>query len=252
MKMIARSKEKIVVFILSLFFIIGFVPRDIAGAKRFMKVGDYVQFGTYSNEPILWRVISVDASGSPMIFSDAVLCVKDFDLQGSANWERSSIRRWLNSSEEKVNSDNGYDEQESGFLFDFTKEEQDTIKLVPRKSILSIESESRDGGTELYKYDKYTTGVQYTSNYQITYSYNEGYYDKAFYKIVLDKVCLLSEKEIFDTEKVLQGEKSGDNSYTVFRCKGDNYWLRTPYMPSGGTSVIYVNSGGGMDYSAIG
>lgn len=84
------------------------------GAVSFKK-GDYVLFGRYLGEPILWKVVSVEG-GRPLLVSERILCLKAFDASGncaahtgkdtvkfgSSAWETSTLRTWLNSAEENV------------------------------------------------------------------------------------------------------------------------------------------------------
>ena len=108
-----------------------------------LKVNDYVKFGKYNNQPILWKIIDTD-NGNILLMSEYILCFKAFDangksdafhktdseLYGSSSWENSSIKQWLNSDEINVTyshcapdknstfkSQNPYSE-ESGFLSD--------------------------------------------------------------------------------------------------------------------------------------
>lgn len=121
-----------------------------------VKVGEYVLFGKYCGEPILWKC--VDNSSGSMLVSEYVLCEKAYDaaesgvsgegsdaiqIMGSNVWSNSNLREWLNSEDQKVvystmpptkkavNSvnpvtDNGYAD-EAGFLNNFT---QDEIKKI--------------------------------------------------------------------------------------------------------------------------
>jgi len=68
--------------------------------------GDYVLFGRYLGEPILWRVIPADGE-NPLLFSEYVLCFKAFTacanpFEGSSDWQGSTLRQWLNSAREAV------------------------------------------------------------------------------------------------------------------------------------------------------
>ena len=83
-----------------------------------LKVGDYLQMGTYNNAPIIWRCIGYDHEGSPIMFSDQIISIKPFDAQttekvdshardtsdtqranyGSNYWPDSNLRTWLNSA----------------------------------------------------------------------------------------------------------------------------------------------------------
>lgn len=142
-----------------------------------MDVGDYVQFGQYWDDPIVWRVINKNDDGSLMLYSDRILCCKAFDANGdttdgrddaegnrvkygSNNWEKSNLREWLNSedtvvqySHQKPDAEHlrlqynystgedgpGYNpyDKESGFLSNFTKAEQDVIAPYEHDVILS-------------------------------------------------------------------------------------------------------------------
>lgn len=107
-----------------------------------LKKGDFVIFGSYLNEPILWRVADIDKNNRPLLISEYVLCMKaydaagksethkdsDYEKCGSPKWETSTLRQWLNSNEYKVNwkysvpsAENVHDglrayENEAGFL----------------------------------------------------------------------------------------------------------------------------------------
>ncbi|MCL2105991.1 MAG: hypothetical protein FWH26_02875 [Oscillospiraceae bacterium] len=63
--------------------------------------GDYVLFGHYRGEPILWQAIA-EEEGGLLLFSDAVLCLKAFaaaaePVKASSDWRTSALRQWLNS-----------------------------------------------------------------------------------------------------------------------------------------------------------
>lgn len=71
-----------------------------------LQEGDYLLFGRYLEEPILWRVISMEA-GKPLLFSERVLCFKAFaacenPLEGLSDWQGSALRQWLNCTESHV------------------------------------------------------------------------------------------------------------------------------------------------------
>ena len=91
-------------------------------------VGNYLKFGAYLSQPIVWRVINkVDAAylaanpgsglheGDLMLLSDKIISIKPFDatgenlitgaggdadrgLYGSNYWDKSNLKAWLNSS----------------------------------------------------------------------------------------------------------------------------------------------------------
>jgi len=141
------------------------------------KLGEEVVFGRYNNADIVWYVIKISEDGKEavllskdiltmkgfnpskekwglyngenQVFSDA-LAHTDMKVQayayGENSWETSTIRKWLNSSEKKVeytdfipeskrfaDGMNGYD-VEPGFLYNFTEEERN---LIIEKTILT-------------------------------------------------------------------------------------------------------------------
>ena len=65
-----------------------------------LEQGDYLWFGTYLGEPILWRVIAID-DGKPLLFSAYILSFKAFSTS-SNDWQTSTLRQWLNSTEEQI------------------------------------------------------------------------------------------------------------------------------------------------------
>lgn len=85
-----------------------------------LHTGDYVAFGKYNDQPILWKVIKID-DGRPLLWSVYSLCFKSFD-DNSNLWDTSKLRQWLNSSQ-------GIDPyyNEVGFLSGFTPEEISAI-----------------------------------------------------------------------------------------------------------------------------
>ena len=150
-----------------------------AASGSALKVGDYVQFGSYNGSPILWRVIDVDSKNGPLLFSEKILTLKCFDAgepveslpqdypnYGNNYWASSNIRDWLNSSAEKVEwtmnepgyafvegGKNAYDD-EAGFLYNFTEAERNSINEVSQKHALDMISKSvAEGGSELLVYN---------------------------------------------------------------------------------------------------
>lgn len=110
-----------------------------------LKKGDFVFFGKYGGEDILWQVTDV-SNGKPLLTSYYVICQKPFDAGdekykfGSSNWESSSLKKWLNSSDTNVSYDNPPDngsvsggwnsyDSEPGFLNEdnFTKIQKNMI-----------------------------------------------------------------------------------------------------------------------------
>lgn len=209
------------------------------------KVGDYILFSTYLDEPILWRVIDRDESGDPLLLSEYIITLKAFDASGdkytdsrrqkygSSYWIDSNIRQWLNSADKKIKwkmnepsaenlwcGFNPYNE-ESGFLSDdnFTGAERRAIKSVTRRLTLSeYDRDKAIGGSEYHRYDR-----------NIDSLYN---YDKVYYQMTTDKVFFLSLGELktlfFDrgweyrtrpTEKAVE-----QSQYEIPQKRIDKYW----------------------------
>ena len=146
------------------------------GASSKIQIGDYLQMGTYYDEPVLWRCVDIDENG-PLILSDKIICVKPYDAMGEQNlltgshsrgrneegsnyWGDSNMRSWLNSDASAGNvewlcgnppyEDNlvlpyelhkGYDHngyaREAGFLSNFSPSEKAAIKEVTQKCIVA-------------------------------------------------------------------------------------------------------------------
>ena len=131
-------------------------PLITDGKKRDVRLnkGDYIYFGKYLDEPILWEVLSVE-NNKTLIMTHHIITFKAFDVAGednqyhnvdsekygSSNWDNSTLKQWLNSDEKVVTythcpptqkstfkNYNAYD-NESGFLYDdnFIESEKELI-----------------------------------------------------------------------------------------------------------------------------
>ena len=72
-----------------------------------LKQNDYLYFGKYNGENILWKVLSIDENGNTLLLSERAICFMPFNTgktvtAGSSDWKSSTIRQWLNSSETKT------------------------------------------------------------------------------------------------------------------------------------------------------
>jgi len=133
-----------------------------------ISIGDYIIFGTYYGEPILWRCVDIE-NGKPLMLTDRIITIRPFDAggshpndnewnrrynNGSNLWETSNMRSRLNSTapagevvwlcENPPTADrvwNGYNAyaHESGFLSNdnFTASERSAIWQVSQRSHLS-------------------------------------------------------------------------------------------------------------------
>ncbi len=89
------------------------IPQPTTENPR-LRTGDYLYFGRYDNEPILWRVIYVNPDGTPLLLTDKIITFKAFDARGdyyrdddrrrngSNDWLTSNLRQWLNSSARRI------------------------------------------------------------------------------------------------------------------------------------------------------
>lgn len=189
-----------------------------------LKIGDYVQMGSYYDDPILWRCVDIDENG-PLMLSDRILCLKPWDAPGSnvsgshgryqgreqvgSNyWKDSNIRLWLNSdaaagdivwscgnppSAENVEH-NAYAD-EAGFLHAFTALEKGVIKSVTQKSLLAA-ADKDIAGAKGSAFHKYNAIIYSVSNGKLVYESILENYDEAYYEEVEDSVFLLDVKQI--------------------------------------------------------
>ena len=239
-----------------------------------LKVGDYIGFGKYYGQPVVWRVINVDDEGCPLLLSDKLLSFKCFDaaerdksanevrkIYGSNLWENSNIREWLNSSAKTVSYSTSapivenvcYGENSSanepGFLAGFTAEEQELIKTSSHEILLpETEKDLKEFGTEIFSS---------TSRDKMNRIY--GNYDSSFGKTVKDKVFLLSVKELRDyvldrgwdikAAPTPQAEARDESDYEELKHETDgnwSWWLSTPCATTP-DCVYYVSYDGYLD-----
>lgn len=128
-----------------------------------IKVNDYVTFGTYYGEPILWKCVEADPENGVMLLSENIITLKAYDAAesgtwfeeggtystvvneqkyGSKVWATSNIREWLNSNATVVSystqppvaaaiidGENAYAD-EPGFLTNLTESERGMLMPV--------------------------------------------------------------------------------------------------------------------------
>lgn len=193
------------------------------------KIGDYVRFGTYNGQPIVWRVIHNDTNKNPILFADRIISVKAFDAAGpyhrntrKANHSRvtlgsnfyrdSNLRQWLNSDQKTIDwiqndperrrISGGYNvyHTEQGFLADgnFSAGERRLIRPFTHRVILSnIDTEFKSGGNAIHRMSEDIKGSMTN-------------YDSAYYQELTDRVFLLSVKQlkeyVFDRSRELGPE----------------------------------------------
>ncbi|QUH25553.1 S-layer homology domain-containing protein [Serpentinicella alkaliphila] len=240
-----NNYKKKVAIIIVISILLSFIPliTNKTQANQSIKIGDYIQFGSYYDEPILWRVINIDKKGDPLLFSEYTLTTKAFDAAGDNHlnrtaktsesnvWEMSTIRQWLNSSDRSISwlrnppsienlrgGTNPYD-KEKGFLADgnFTSIERNMIKPSTHKVLLPEEYiDKREGGREGHEYNSEVDDVVQN-------------YENSWYKNITDKVFLLSIKEfkeyVYDRD---WGYELPTNPTKHCTPSPIGYWFRTP------------------------
>jgi hypothetical protein len=163
-----------------------------------LKIGDYVFFGSYNDIPIIWRVVSLDQEGNPLLFSVYIITFKTFDSAGhhhgstslnrekygSNYWAGSNLRQWLNSKDKRIDwlqnpptkenmweGHNPYD-HEKGFLANgnFKESDRQLIKLVKNKVLLDeFDVNKKVGGTEVFEVDYEEDLLGAYNNYSTSY-----------------------------------------------------------------------------------
>ena len=219
-----------------------------ADNKPTIKIGDYIQMGTYEGTPIVWRCVAEDDNG-PLMLSDRVLCdYMPYDAQtnknnktgshrrnswrdnfGSNHWRDSNIRSWLNSNaeagkvkwlcgnpptEDSVYPKTAAYDQKEGFLRSFRSDELGAIRTVKQRSIVS--------------HPEYTAGYIDAAGVDLPYNTTidtvaDGY-DSAHYEYIWDRVFLLDVQQLKTVNDNLNGYHIAKNRSGV----AWNYWLRTP------------------------
>ena len=181
-------------------------------------IGDYIQFGKYYDDPILWRYVADDENGK-LILSDKIICKKPYDVYNSRvsgshtrryaisnYWGDSTTRSWLNSKAPagKVNwlcgnppdrlqyFEGSYHEycNEAGFLSDgnFTQSERMVIKKVKQKSLLDkVDADCAVGGDPIY----WGKSLDSISDFVINR------YDKISYEYTEDMMFILDIKQLY-------------------------------------------------------
>lgn len=252
-----------------------------------LRYKEYIKFGKYLNEPIVWRVINIKGNKA-LILSDRIITFKCFDAKddiandptnnrdnyGSNDWNDSNLRLWLNSDKEmnidkyggngrapiSSNLYSGFNpyENEKGFLSEcnFSKEDRELIIPIEITHVIDTNSDIKDGGENEHGYTK--------KHYQPD-SMVDGY-DTAAYKKSQDSVFLLNIREIADyldgQLKHPDQELSYHYAYTTSVCREQSnynndpesdtdiweYWTRDAYTPNS-FSTRFIEQDGEVGYS---
>lgn len=211
----------------ALLFLFCITPHQQIVSDPLFQPGDYVQFGTYKSEPLVWIVLNHDKSNGYLLWCDKELEYQEFDKTDEANpgaeygsnsWETSDVRAWLNDS----------------FIKTFDENDQNLINKVKLKNVLNYnEIGSREGGDKPHYWTAVTPYVDQNYDRDAYYNYSE---DEIF---LLD--CSQLKKFVFDNRL---GFKKYD--YTGSKNEKTRYWLRTPYYNS--TSMARIVDKNGLVY----
>lgn len=256
--MVRKSNKSHVIYrVIALFamlcMITGMFGNQVSAAKvttgEDIKIGEYITFGTYGKESILWRVIDVDKEGNPLLYAENILTYKAFDDQlwvantaknyGNNYWATSDLRAWLNGVGDEIAYDasgapksgttkdgwNAY-EGEQGFLTEFTKQELNAIVLTQHKQLIDeVNSTSSSVVNKDAKLHRYESSMKACLTN----------YEDARYLITEEKVFLLDINEFYTL--IYQAgfpvvkeptEYAKEQNEAKNKLIFSPYWLRTP------------------------
>ena len=174
-----KSSINVPALVLALILLLAQIPAAAKAATVSLRPGVYVRLGSYMGQPVVWRCVGRDDNGLLMISRD-ILCFKAYS-DSSSRWDRSFIRTWLNSADEKVDwggrapdaehvDGNSYAD-EPGFLSGFSPEERALIKTADNKSVLN-ETEIADAseGNAVHLYNSTGQLLKTIQNYSVAYA----------------------------------------------------------------------------------
>ncbi|CAN7256146.1 S-layer homology domain-containing protein [Paenibacillus sp. LjRoot153] len=236
--------------------------------------GQFVQFGRYQEDSIVWQIVHQEDDGSWLLVSRQILALKPFDATGdqvdydgngspdtndeqranygSNYWAKSSLREWLNSENDTVTFSHQAPDNnhvlgnfndyagEAGFLSGFTQAEREAIQPKVVKTLLAgQDAGQKQGGTQAHTW----------SSASETVLQNE---ETAYYQKVTDRVFIPSLKEL--KEYII--DQGGDplripTASAVSRSEYKDktgitdqaawyYWLRDAYSGNGyGVRIVH-------------
>lgn len=170
---------KLKIFLLIFMLVFAQIPAVAASDSVTLRPGAYVRLGSYMGQPLIWRCVGRDENGLLLLSRD-IICFKAYS-DGSSRWDKSFLRIWLNSTDERVNwgtvspdkqhvNGNAYAD-EPGFLSGFSPEERALIKTVSSKSALN-ESDiaAADEGSTVHLYNSSGQFIKTIQNYSSAYA----------------------------------------------------------------------------------
>ncbi len=193
-----------------------------------LKKGDFLIFGEYLGEPILWEVVT-EKEGKTLLTSKYILCFKAFDAKGASEhnntsdkakygsnvWKESSLQKWLNSAEDTVNFDG----------------------CVPDKN-------SVNSGQNAYENEKGFLCDDNFSLYQKSLMTDDGAF--VLSKQEMNKYFKISERKKTATSAAI---KNNDAAFVITQNRSVWYWASTP-SSSNNVSAVAVTTTGGF-YKAL-
>ena len=216
-----------------------------------LKIGDFILFGKYDDEPILWRYGADDENGKLFIKDDGFFG-KNFNAEikfdttaEELTWKGSSARKWLNSTgtseEGEIGSAYQHNylyssgELDDGFLNDtnFTASDRKIIKTVTLWSMLpeSLTYLSENGDYNVYWPVKEVSTNEYGKTGYTFYDISdwaEHYHGAA--QSTVDKMFLLDEMQVLKvSENIVVGESMYRDPPQVFN---STFFLRTSFFDS--------------------
>ena len=181
-------------------------------------IGEIVEFGKYYDTPIQYVIggtRDVDGDGQEEIFlySKEILAYKEYSTNSKADWRKSTLRTWLNSSDAVV--DYGTETPPSyasqpGFMSWFTNKELGVMVPVTQKTLING-TLSPDGGS---------SSISWNDKWPQCYTVNADVIDTAYHVVTTDTVFIPSIMDMYDYSMALNDAMAIKNS-TVVALSGD-------------------------------
>lgn len=204
-----------------------------------VKKGDYISFGTYNGENLVWRVVE-ETDDEFIMIAENIIDIAVFD-NDTSRWETSELRRWLNSSEGFLSADN------------FTEEELSILKLHTYKTVLNDGFVSQaSSGTAVHRYS--STKSDFIKNYSDAYA--DVLSDKVFIPSVEDLDKLNTDTRAFGADNIITPplhtmfEKLCSTYADMTHDGGWYYWVRDA-LYGATTNVRCVFPDGRVSYQSI-
>lgn len=219
------------------------IPNTLVYATSNIEVGDYIEFGTYESEELVWQVIGFDLNGNAILWSNYVIELLAYDAAesgisgsglsssdkyGSNRFSDSNIKEWLNSDSTYVQYSTTRPSEEAIVSFESFDDDSAQGSYDRKAGFLSGFSQLEK--EQLVNRDYMTKYV--SNNIDNNFTYSIGRLEEAYRNLAIgnslsddSRVFLLSMQELIEwpvkngieLTKSLQGD---DHS--------QYYWLRTP------------------------